>query len=278
MGETSETLRQWQETAAFWAEHRNTISRMFSPLTRALIEQARIREGDTVLDIAGGTGEPSLTIAEAVRPGGSVTCTDAVEEMVETAEQEARSRGLTNIQFRQCSAEALPFPDDTFDVVVSRFGAMFFPEEAFREILRVTKPAGTIAFAVWCDSALNPFCHLATEVMSRHVESPAPDPNAPGAFRFAEEGKLAGILKEAGATDLHECIFKFNIAAPLSPTEFWQMRSSISETLRTKLASLSVTERSQIATEIEVAVKEFFPDNQMKFPTQMLIVSGRKPN
>ena len=278
MGETSETLRQWQETAAFWAEHRNTISRMFAPLTRALIEQAGIREGHTVLDIAGGTGEPSLTIAEAVRPGGSVTCTDAVKEMVETAEQEARGRGLTNIQFRQCSAEALPFPDDTFDVVVSRLGAMFFPEDAFREILRVTKPAGTIAFAVWRDSALNPFCHLATAVMSRHVESPTPDPNAPGAFRFAEEGKLAGILKEAGATDLHERIFKFDIAAPLSPTEFWQMRSSISETLRTKLASLSVAERSQIATEIEVAVKEFFPDNQMKFPTQMLIVSGRKPN
>ena len=155
---------------------------------------------------------------------------------------------------------------------------MFFPEEAFREILRVTKPAGSIAFAVWRESDLNPFCQLVTEVMSRHVESPAPDPNSPGAFRFAEAGKLAGILKEAGTIDLHERIFKFDMAAPLSPAEFWQMRSSISETLRTKLAPLSAAVQSQIATEVEVAVKEFFPDNQMKFPTQMLIVSGRKPN
>ena len=148
MGEstTNQTILEWRDTALFWAEHRDTISGMFAPLTRALIEQAGIREGQSVLDVAGGTGDPSLTIAEAVGPGGSVTCTDAVQEMVETAEAEARSRGLSNIQFRQCPAEALPFPDDTFDIVVSRLGAMFFPEDAFREILRVTKPAGTIAF------------------------------------------------------------------------------------------------------------------------------------
>ena len=115
MGEaaTNQTLLEWRESARFWAEHRDTISRMFAPLTRALIEQAGIREDQSVLDLAGGTGDPSLTIAEAVGPGGSVTCTDAVQEMVETADAEARRRGLTNIQFRQCPAEALPFPDDT---------------------------------------------------------------------------------------------------------------------------------------------------------------------
>ena len=62
---------------------------MFAPLTEALIEQAGIHEGQSVLDVAGGTGEPSLTIAEVVGPGGSVTCTDAVPEMVETARSEA---------------------------------------------------------------------------------------------------------------------------------------------------------------------------------------------
>lgn len=274
---TTETLREWQESARFWAEHRATISRMFAPLTRALIEQAGIHEGQSVLDVAGGTGDPSLTIAEVVGPSGSVTCTDGVQEMVETAELEARRRGIDNIQFRQCPAEALPFTDNTFDVTVSRLGAMFFPEDAFREIVRVTKPAGTIAFAVWGESELNPFCHLVTEVMSRHVESPAADPNTPGAFRFAETGKLAAVLEEAGATGLQERVFKFDMAAPISPAEFWRMRSRISETLRTKLATLSAAERSKIATEVEATIKDYFPQNEMKFPTQMLIVSGRKP-
>src|SRR5262249_37850990 len=155
-------------------------------------------------------------IAQIVGPTGSVTCTDAVAEMVEAAENESRSRGLQDIQFRRCTAQALPFPNDSFDVVVSRFGAMFFPETAFTETLRVTKAGGLIAFAVWHKSELNPFSYVITNVLSRHVASAPADPNAPGAFRFAELGKLAGLLKDDGATDLRERILKFDIAAPIS--------------------------------------------------------------
>src|SRR6185503_17245166 len=107
-------------------KYSDTIAKMFAPLTEAMIERAGIREGQSVLDVAGGTGEPSLTIAEVVGPGGWVTCTDAVAEMVETARSEANRRGIRNVQFQQCTADSLPFPDNSFDVVVSRLGAMFF--------------------------------------------------------------------------------------------------------------------------------------------------------
>jgi SAM-dependent methyltransferase len=251
---------------------------MFAPLTRALIEEAGIAPGQSILDVAGGSGEPSLTIAEIVGPKGSVTCTDAVAEMVDAARAEAIDRNLTNVQFRQCVADSLPFPDNSFDTTVSRLGAMFFPnpEGAFREMLRVTKPGGQLAFVVWYKSELNPFCYAVTDVLSRHVETPPADPDAPGAFRFAELGKLAGILRDAGAEDVRERVFEFDMAAPISPEEFWEMRSGISETLRTKLAKLSDQKRSEIANEALRAVNPFFPNNEMCFPTQMLIVSGRK--
>jgi protein-S-isoprenylcysteine O-methyltransferase Ste14 len=87
--------------------------------------------------------------------------------------------------------------------------------------------------------------------MSRHVETAPADPDVPGAFRFAEPGKLADILTAAGAIDVRERIFKFDIAAPISPEEFWEMRSGTSETLRAKLATMSEEERSRIATEVE---------------------------
>ena len=275
--ELTDTLREWRESAKYWAKHSATIRRMFAPLTRALIEDAGILSGQTVLDVAGGPGEPSLMIAETVGPTGSVICTDAVADMVEAARTEARTRHLTNIQFRQCAAESLPFPDSSFDVVVSRLGAMFFPDAAFGELLRVTKPGGILAFAVWHKSEFNPFSYVVTDVISRHVEAPPADPNAPGAFRFAESGKLAGILNGAGAIEVRERVFKFDIAAPISPEEFWEMRSGTSETLRSKLAKLSDEERSQIANDVYRAVKEFFPNNQMCFPAQMLIVTGSKP-
>jgi ubiquinone/menaquinone biosynthesis C-methylase UbiE len=279
-GKPVEMLDCWRETAAYWTRYSDTISRMFAPLTEAMIERAGIHEGQSVLDVAGGAGEPSLTIAERVGPNGSVVCTDAIAEMVEAAHREANRRGLRNVKFQQCTADSLPFPDNSFDVVVSRLGAMFFPdaEGAMREMLRVLKPGGSITFAVWYKSDVNPFCYLVSGVMDQHVKAPVADPNAPNAFRFAEPGKLADVMTRAGAIEVRDEIVSFDIEAPISALEFWTMRSETSDTLREKLANLPASEQTQIAAEVQEAVKQFFPANQMKFPAQMLIATGRKGN
>ena len=268
----------WRETAQYWTKYSDMISRMFAPLTEAMIERAGIHEGHSVLDVAGGAGEPSLTIAERVGPSGSVMCTDAVAEMVEAARNEANRRGLKNMQFRQCTADSLPFPENLFDVVVSRLGVMFFRDSvgAMREMLRVLKPGGSLTFAVWWKSDVNPFCYLVSGVMDKHVKAAEADPDAPNAFRFAEMGKLADVMKQAGAVDVRDEVVSFDLEAPLSALEFWTMRSQTSDTLREKLAKLPSSEQAQIADEVQRAVKPFFPDNQMKFPTQMLIVTGKK--
>jgi SAM-dependent methyltransferase len=276
---TDDMLDVWRESAQYWTKHSHTIHQMFAPLTRALIERAGIVAGQHVLDVAGGAGEPSLTIAETVGPGGSVTCTDAVAEMVEAARAEAQRRGLTNMQFRQCTADSLPFPDNSFDVVVSRLGAMFFPDPvaAMRGMLRVLRPNGKLAFAVWGQSDVNPFCYLVTRVMEHHVKSPAADPDAPNAFRFAEPGKLTTVMTQAGAINVEEGIVSFDLEAPISARQFWAMRSQTSDTLRAKLEKLSADEQAEIAVEIEQAVQEFFPSNQMKFPAHLIIATGKKP-
>jgi SAM-dependent methyltransferase len=274
----SKVLNEWRETAKYWARYSAMIRTMFAPLTEALIQHADIHAGQSVLDVAGGAGEPSLTIAEVVGPAGSVTCTDAVLEMVEAARQEADRRGLKNVHFRQCSADSLPFPDNSFDAVISRLGAMFFPDPhaAIGEMLRVVKPGGNLALAVWHKSDVNPFCYLVSGIMEKRVASPPADPDAPNAFRFAEPGKLARVVEESGAFDVTEHIVGFDIAAPLSPREFWTMRSQLSDTLRGKLTQLSEEEQSEVAREVEQAVQPFFPNNEMKFPAQMIVVRGTK--
>ena len=275
---SKQTIGEWQETAQYWVKHSETIRAMFAPVTTALMEKAGIHEGQSVLDVAGGAGEPSLTIARVVGPSGSVTCTDAVAEMVEAAKTEAARQDLTNMQFRDCVAENLPFPDKAFDVVVSRLGAMFFPDPlaALREMLRVTKPGGVLALVVWHESKLNPFCHLVSGVMEQHVSAQPADPDAPSAFRFAAEGELANILTEAGAVDVSESEIRFEIEAPISAEEFWQLRKETSETLRTKLKQLPSDEQTQIGSEVQQAVAKFFPNNQMKFPAAMILVTGRR--
>jgi SAM-dependent methyltransferase len=275
----SEVLREWNDNAAAWHEHSATIRTMFAPLTAAIIEDAQISSGQSVLDVAGGPGEPSLTIAEDVGPTGSVTCTDAVANMVAAAADGAQRRGLTNISFRQCLADALPFDDDSFDAVVSRLGAMFFPDisAALREMLRVTKPNGALCLIVWGRSEANPFTSIVTKVMSRYVPMPPAEPDAPGAFRFSEPGKLASLLTAAGATNVRERELNFRIEAPLSVEQFWQLRAATSGTLREKLATLSADDAQRAALEVQTAVREFFPNGQMSFPAQMFVISARKP-
>src|SRR5205823_5635305 len=157
--EQNKVLQAWQTSAPYWDKYRGLITQIFAPMTMGLIQEARIGVGHNMLDIGGGTGEPSLTISGIVGPTGSVMYTDPVAAMVETAQAEAGRRGLTNIQFRQCSANDLPFPDQTFDLAVGRFSAMFFvdPVRGIREALRVVRNDGCVLFAVWGPQEANPF-------------------------------------------------------------------------------------------------------------------------
>ena len=198
--------------------------------------------------------------------------------MVAAAEEEAKRRGLSNVSFQQCVAESLPFADNSFDVTVSRLGVMLFsdPLAALQEMLRVTKPQGVLGFVVWGNSERNPFTSEVTKVISRYVDTPPADADEPGAFRFAEPGKLARLLAQAGATNVRERELNFRIAAPVTTQQFWEMRSTMSGTLREKVATLSPDRARQVEVEVQEAVREFFPHNQMDFPAQMLIVSADK--
>jgi ubiquinone/menaquinone biosynthesis C-methylase UbiE len=276
--EPHDVVRAWRESAPYWEKHRESVRLMFEPVTRALIEDAAVAEAMEVLDVAGGAGEPAFTLAQVVGPMGSVTCTDIAPEMVAAAERQAARHKLTNMKFCQCAADALPFDDETFDAAVCRFGAMFFPNPlaALREMLRVIRPRCRVAFAVWHNNESNPFFSVAIDALSRYIESPPEDPQMPSPFRFAEPGALRQIIKKAGAIDVRERLLEFRIAAPLSPDEFWTMRSEMSETMRENLARLDKEQQKRVQREVIEAARQFITQDQMSFPAKAIILSGAK--
>jgi ubiquinone/menaquinone biosynthesis C-methylase UbiE len=275
----SKALHAWQTSAQYWDKYRALITEMFAPLTSGLVEEAQIRIGQNVLDIGGGSGEPSLTISRIVGPTGSVTYTDPVAGMLESAQPEAARRGLTNIHFRQCSADDLPFEACTFDVAVGRLSAMFFadPAAAMRETLRVVVKDGCVAFAVWGPKETNPFFSTITDVIDRFVEIPPQDPDAPEAFRFAVTGKLAGILEQANAKNVTERQLNFQIKAAISFEQFWRLRTEMSETVREKMARLTPAQLPTVKQAVADAARGHFASGTMSFPAEALIVSGRRP-
>jgi ubiquinone/menaquinone biosynthesis C-methylase UbiE len=276
--ESDDVVRAWRESAPYWEKHRETVRLMFEPITRALIEDGGIVEGSKVLDIACGAGEPGLSLAQVVGPMGSVTCTDIVAEMVTAVERQATRRKMTNMKFCTCAGDALLFDDEIFDAVVCRFGAMFFPDPlaALREMLRVTKPKRKVALAVWHNKKSNPFFSIVTNILEKYIESSAEEPLTPGPFRFAEPGMLSQILEQAGATNVRERVLRFRIAAPLSPAEFWTVRSEMSETVRETLPRLNQAQQKRVQQEVIEAARQFFPQDQMSFPAKAILVSGAR--
>ncbi len=251
---------------------------MFAPVTQALVEDARIGSRHTVLDIATGPGEPALTVAALVGPEGKVFGIDPVPEMVAAARRAADRLGFRNAEFEVAFADHLPFPADTFDAVVSRFGVMFFPSpiDGVREILRVLKPGRKLALAVWHLAERNPFHYTVARVLEKYVESPPPEPDAPGAFRFAGPGKLQDVLADAGATAQSERLLQFAIQAPVSVEDFWTLRCEMSDTFRGKIALLSSDQLAEAKREALEAFREFSTDRGMSFPAEVLIVTGTK--
>jgi SAM-dependent methyltransferase len=273
----------WSESAQFWDKHRSARRAMFDPLIPAIRDEAGMPECAVdrpyqVLDIAAGPGDLAIGLAEMLGQQATVSCTDLVPDMVKIAERTAAERGMHNLRFQESRAENLPFESDSFDAVVCRFGIMFFsdPVVAVRESLRVLKPRCRVVHCVWGTRQANPFHNAVQDVLDRYVPGPSPDPDAPGAFRFAKPGKLADVFKLANAADVRERVFRFNIAAPLSFDHFFEVRTEMSDSLRAKLRKLPEEQRTSFKEDVRQNAQPYFSSSGFSFPAEVLLISGAK--
>jgi enediyne biosynthesis protein CalE5 len=273
-----EVINRWTGSAPYWEKNREIIGRMFAPITRALVEDAEIGGGQVVLDVATGPGEPALSLAAVVGAEGKIFGIDPILEMVAGARRAAAGLGLGNAQFEVAAADHLPFPDGTFDAVISRFGVMFFPSpiDGVREMLRVLKPGKKVALAVWHLAERNPFHCSISRVFDRYFDSPPLAPDAPDAFRFASRGKLREVVREAGVAAPTERLVRCKIQAATSVEDFWTLRIEMSEKLREKIGTLSGDRLAEVRRHTLESLREYSTDGGMSFPAEVLVVSGSK--
>jgi ubiquinone/menaquinone biosynthesis C-methylase UbiE len=186
-----------------WARMQAKLDRSFTPLTAALLSMAAPKPGEHVLDIGCGTGETTLAMSAAVGEEGTALGLDLSEQMLARARERAEEL-LSEAEFR--AADVATFAEeDGFDLMVSRFGVMFFedPVAAFTNVRTLAAPGGRLVFACWQGPRDNLWATLPMQALSTVLPpQPPADPLAPGPFAFADPERVHGILDAAGWQDI----------------------------------------------------------------------------
>ncbi|MFN0119667.1 MAG: class I SAM-dependent methyltransferase [Blastocatellia bacterium] len=203
---TSEWTTLKNRMKAIWMSgDYSKIARIIEPGAEAFIERLCLRPGTRVLDVACGTGNICFP---AARAGAMVTGLDIAPNLLATARKRARAAGA-RIQFDEGDVEQMPYPDATFDVVVSMFGAMFAPQPQITaaELLRVCRPGGLVAMANWTPAG---FIGQMFRITAMHV----PPPPIPSTLLWGDEATVRARFANAAGLRMRRQTISF----PLSLT------------------------------------------------------------
>ena len=270
--------QDWNRVAGGWEKWDRLFEEQAGYLNHRLVADARLRQGHAVLDVGSGTGYPAILAAQTVGASGSVTGIDLAGDMLAVAQRKAKRLGLLNVTFRTGDATTLPFETASFDAVISRFCLMFLPDvpKASTEIARVLKPNRWFAVMVWTSPERNPRIGLSMAAMKQVFDLPPPDPTAPGIFRLAKPGELAGMLQEAGLVDITEQEFLAEWSYE-SPEHYYSTMMEIAAPVQNLMAGCSDSQRQEVKRLILEAASAYRQGDRITFPIAVRVVAGRKP-
>jgi SAM-dependent methyltransferase len=199
-----EQLRAWDGAeGAYWAAHADRFDRSLARYTGAFLETARIRPGERVLDIGCGTGQTTRAAAR-MAAGGAAVGIDLSSTMLDVARRNAERERLSSVRFVHGDVQVHPFEAGSFDVAISRTGAMFFadPVAAFGNVARALVMGGRLALLVWQPVQANEWFQEIVGAVAAGRPMPAWPPDAPGPFSWGDPGRTRAILTEAGYDDI----------------------------------------------------------------------------
>ena len=272
-----ETLRQdWSGAAPFWKKWDAKLATQSKAATDLIVGGAQLAPGMQVLDLASGTGQPALTIAGKIVPGGRVVASDMTAEMVEATRENARVQNIVNLEGQIVDAEHLPFPNGTFDRVTCRFGIMFIPdvERAFAEIRRVLKRRGRFSFLVWGALDENPMFAASIGAFMKQVNLPPLPPDAPTIFRFADTGKLASRLESSGFSDV--VVTKHQIPWPWlgTPEDAWESVRELAATFKRIIAGVPPERMASAVTEVLSNFRRYYDGRTVNLSATVILATG----
>ena len=297
----SQQRQSWDNVARGWQKRWKTFEKDAQKVNERLVELAEIKQGDRVIDIATGIGEPAITAAKKVGVEGYVLATDISPQMLAIAKERTLSLGLQNIvEFKEVDAEKIldlqqqqqqqqQQPLSPFAAVLCRWGLMFFPNLAstLTNIYKLLSSGGRIAAAVWSEPAKVPKLYTAIDIVTQKLGISLTTAYAHyteilSPFSLANINIVNNALVEAGFKDIHteylNITFEF-----LSAEEYTDFAKQIIAPIHNLLANETENRKEEIwkAVTEEVARRYYIDDNNstgsvVRMDNECIIIVGRK--
>jgi ubiquinone/menaquinone biosynthesis C-methylase UbiE len=272
-------FESWRSVAPGWRKHDRRLSVAFGAVSERLLERAEIQEGHHVLDVACGTGEPAIRAAQRVGPGGKVTATDFVAEMVAFANEKAKTRGLENLEFQVIDGEELDLSPSTYDAATMRWGLMFMPNPVacLGRIYDALKPGARFATACWASPEENRWASVPLGVLRQYVEIPQSQPGRTGMFSFSDPDRIRDVMVAGGFRHISVEPMDVLWSGPETGAMYFQEALEMAGSLAAQYAKLPSDEQAAYASDVaEQAERLSIKKPGIAFPGRTWIAVGTR--
>jgi len=275
-GDQDRVREEWRAVAGGWRRREPLFQSFTWPVALRMAAVTQLGDGQRVLDVGCGIGDPTLQVAVLVGPHGHVLGIDLVEDMVATARERAAALGLAHVEFRAADVTTINLPRAAFDVVLGRWSLIYVADVpgTLTRLRDALVPGGRIAVTAWAPPEANPWVTIPMEALAAVRALPRPDPAAPGLFHLSQDGALAGALAAAGFRDVHQERVQLSQFAH-DAAEFWAMLTDMAGPLAPLLADLAVAERERVERAVAAAIGRFRSGDVFRVPAQAQLAWGR---
>lgn len=255
----------WNGAAgAAWVDAREMLDRMYQPFNDRLVAAVTARGARRVLDLGCGTGSTTLDVARRLGDAGRCTGIDISRPMLELARRRAAEQGLA-AEFIEADAQVREFAPASFDMIVSRFGAMFFdnPVSAFANLRRAVTDEAGMSLAAWRSAEENPFM-TAAEFAARPLLPALPSRNldGPGQFAFADPARTQRLLEDSGWSRISIEPLDVICAFPVSVLDYYLTRLG---PVGVALKDADEPTRAKVVAAVRAAMAPYIQSNEVRY-------------
>lgn len=265
----------WQAMAAGWERDRSWMWEVSRAVSEEMLDALRPGPGQTILELAAGTGETGFAAAGSIEPDGRLICTDFAPEMVSAAGRESQRLGLANVEHRVMDAERMDLDDDSVDGVLCRWGYMLMadPVTALAETRRVLRDGGRLSLSVWGPAERNPWASLPAKALMQHTGAPPANSNDPGIFAMADPERVRSLMQDAGFADPRlnevEVCWRFE-----SFDAYWRYVTELAGGIAMVLQALPDRDRAAVRQLVERVTRDYRADGALELPGVTLNASA----